>query len=420
MFLLGIGIAAVSPIIAIGFYTLVALVLLSRRNIEYFFALFYLILLFSDSRSQIFEFAVNTKTFLALMLPIGILITRSLNLNPIYKFFIPFLSIAFIALLDSVTPLIGFQKTVSYSFIILAVPALFIYLLREKGSVYLKSFLYLLAAILVLGLVFRLINPEFTSLSGRFRGLLGNPNGLGIFLILVFLLYQVSINRYPDLFSKRERNILAVVFVINLLLCQSRTAILVFILFFLLRWLFQRSYAAGVVTIILLIGALNYISLDLINVITSLGLEEFLRADTLETGSGRIVAWNFAWERIQENFFLGRGFAHSEHLYNVQYEKLLNDLGHQGNVHNSYLTFWLDVGLLGLLAFAIPFISLFFRSAAESSIALPVFFCLAFSANFESWMAASLNPLTSLFLITLSLLLVKAKVEEEPESIEET
>jgi hypothetical protein len=41
----------------------------------------------------------------------------------------------------------------------------------------------------------------------------------------------------------------------------------------------------------------------------------------------------------------------------------------------------------------------------NSAYTLPVFYAVLFSANFESWLTASLNPFTSIFILVLTVLL---------------
>ena len=96
----------------------------------------------------------------------------------------------------------------------------------------------------------------------------------------------------------------------------------------------------------------------------------------------------------------------------------LSQLGHQGNAHNSYLTLTLDTGIIGIILFLIGLVRTMVVSAGNFFYALPVFYAALFSANFESWLAASLNPFTSLLLITLTIVTQPSSVETaENESV---
>jgi len=113
----------------------------------------------------------------------------------------------------------------------------------------------------------------------------------------------------------------------------------------------------------------------------------------LRSGSGRLIAWEFGWSKIQEGVFSGGGIGYTEILYKQNYE-MLSIMGHQGNAHNSYITFWLDTGIVGVLSYVIGMIVTFVRSAGSIPGAIPAMYGILFSAFFESWLTASLNPLT--------------------------
>jgi O-antigen ligase len=73
-------------------------------------------------------------------------------------------------------------------------------------------------------------------------------------------------------------------------------------------------------------------------------------------------------------------------------------------VHNSFLGFWLNTGLVGLLLYLGAFLSKFIKAASYSILAFPIMLAMLFSANFEAWLMASLNPFTmQLFIILVFL-----------------
>jgi hypothetical protein len=83
---------------------------------------------------------------------------------------------------------------------------------------------------------------------------------------------------------------------------------------------------------------------NLTDILSALGLAKALRADTLESGSGRLVAWAFAWKHINssfQNFLYGGAFGFDEMLF-AWNAKMLISLGHVGGVHNSFLALWLN------------------------------------------------------------------------------
>ena len=154
---------------------------------------------------------------------------------------------------------------------------------------------------------------------------------------------------------------------------------------------------------ILIIGLLIYqiVSNNLLFIVTQLGLSSFLRIETLENLSGRGIAWEFAWQQIQENFFIGNGFSYTEYIFTLN-QDYLSALGHQGHAHNAYLTIWLDLGLVGLIFFLVALFFTFFNASIYNRLALPVLYVILFSNYFESWITASLNPFTIQLLFFLT------------------
>lgn len=141
----------------------------------------------------------------------------------------------------------------------------------------------------------------------------------------------------------------------------------------------------------------------LFEIIRYLNLDNFLRVGSLATGSGRLVAWSFGWQHVQEHFWFGRGFSFTSYLYHM-YQGHLAILGNQGNAHNSYLTIWLNTGLIGLITFVAGWFTYFKRAARNNYIAYPLMFVILFSSFIESWLSASLNPYTLQLLMMLALL----------------
>src|SRR5690606_19570782 len=111
----------------------------------------------------------------------------------------------------------------------------------------------------------------------------------------------------------------------------------------------------GLILFLVLVASYELIMQQLPFIVIGLGLEEYFRIDTLMEGSGRVVAWDFAWHHIGKNFYFGSGFDYTNELYHKNYA-YLSQLGHQGNAHNSYLTLWLDTGLIGLLLYGLGMI----------------------------------------------------------------
>ena len=203
--------------------------------------------------------------------------------------------------------------------------------------------------------------------------------------------------------------IYAIVF-ISLLLSGARSSLIAVIIFYVFIRLFKISPFIGIISFILIVFISQYISNNIEQIVISLGLEKTFRVDTLKDASGRLIAWDFAWEHIQKNFFVGRGINYCDYLFKENQE-MLSIRGHQGHAHNSYLTFWLDTGLIGLSLFIVPFIMLFYKMSKTSVLAIPALLAILFSNQFESWLTSSLNPFTIQILMFMAVIFISEKTK---------
>ena len=87
-----------------------------------------------------------------------------------------------------------------------------------------------------------------------------------------------------------------------------------------------------------------------------------------------------------------------------QHYTQLEKLGHQGGIHNSFLTFWMDQGLIGLLIYLRSFFIMFLRAAHNTKFAFPIMFSVAFTAFFESWLVGSLSAFAFLAMLIFTLI----------------
>ena len=408
MLLLWATMGALLPTLVVaGIVVVTFLLILRTRDLGKVFIVLIATLIFSDSRSPMFAFAETAK--IGVVVLTFIFITFNFHLfkkvpNIIFKYFLPFLIFALFATLWSQDKFTAFQKAFSYGLVYFVLPLLFLKAMVSDKS-FIKDVLVFFFLILSAGLVIHAVNPEFTSLVGRYRGLLGNPNGLGIFLTVMYpLVFLLGIDLGDQFKGNRFYFLFYGVFGLSLLLTGSRTSLIAILIFFLFNRLRYLSNTVAFILFIALIFSYEFLLSTLPEFIEFFGLAEYFRLDTIEEGSGRFIAWNFAWQRVQEVFLVGGGFGHTEYVFK-QYFSELSKLGHQGNAHNSFLTLWLDTGLIGFLLFVMGLIRTSLLAIKNSAYALPVLFSVLFSTYFESWLAASLNPFTGLFIISLSVLI---------------
>ena len=377
---------------------------------------FFLILILSDNRDIQFNFAINTKIFYLLTMLIILLTEKQYKFNNIFIAFIPFFLFSFYSLYYSPDIFRATQKTFSYILLALVIPYFTMLAYNNDKNHFFRKLVFFSLFILLIGIIIKLISPSFTTLAGRYRGMLGNPNGLGIFCDLTFLLFSLISHLRPTLFSRSEKIFAYILILFSVVLSGSRTALLAIIVFILVKTIHRYSAILSLIASLTILLIYNFIINNLGTIIKALGLQEYLRTDTIESGSGRLIAWQFAWANIQKSFFVGKGFAFTEHLYIENYATL-SILGHQGNAHNSYLTIWLNTGIIGLILFFSALFYLFFKGSKNSYLAFPILYPILISINFESWLAASLNPFTIILFIIITILVTKQFWQEQEELI---
>jgi O-antigen ligase len=394
-----------------AFYAVLALTLVLMKQKEMYEEMFigyFFILVLSDSLEERLFFAKNAKNFYIVALAAFVFFDRKAfpQFNSLYKIFFPFFIFSVITMLTSVFEPFFFtslQKTISYFITFLVIPTFISKLFNDWGTDFLKRFLFFAITILLIGFVMKFVMPEFASImGGRYRGMLGNPNGLGTYCVLLFIIFFVINNFFPGLFSKNEAILAYSAILISVYMTGSRNAFLTVLIFLVFQRFFSISPLLGFILFVITLFVSEVVAVNAAQIIVSLGLGDYFRLSTIEDGSGRYIAWAFAWQQIQQNFFIGKGFAYNEYYMRQSYYELQR-LGHQGGIHNSFLTFWMDQGLIGLLIYLRSYLIMFFKASKKTKFAFAIMFAIAFSAMFESWLVGSLSAFAflSIFVFTL-------------------
>ncbi|MDF2437026.1 MAG: hypothetical protein K0Q95_1402 [Bacteroidota bacterium] len=366
------------------------------------------ILVLSDSSVDSLLFAKNVKNVYIVILSL-IFFTQSAGFQPfnkLYRIFIPFFAMALITMMFGFNESFFFtsvQKTISYILSFMVVPNFVAKLFNDEGEDFLRRFIFFLFTVLAVGFLLRLVSPEIALLpEGRYRGVFGGPNGLGIYCVLSFISFYILTDFFPDLFNKNEKLLMYSAILISIVLCGSRNTVISVLIFYLFQRFFSLSPFLGFLFFLIAVVVSELISSNATAIILSLGLGEYFRTNTIEEGSGRYIAWGFAWKQIQYNFFVGKGFSYNESYMRHHYGELLK-LNHQGGIHNSFLTFWFDHGLIGLLIYLRCYILMFIKAAKNTKYAFPILFSISFSAFFESWLVGSLSAFAflGLFIFTV-------------------
>lgn len=377
----------------------------NQNKYQLLFFGFWFILILSDSRNA-WSSASNVKIIYILLLLYFFLVSlkrfrfKSTFVVP----FVPFILASIISIAFSVDFFVSVQKTLSYILILIVVPVYTKQLLHENKYLFLYNLVWFGAFILLSGLALKIAAPGFVTLAERFTGILGNPNGLGIFLILYTMLWLIIKYYYPQLFSIKDRRIITLLIFLSLILCASRGAMFSIAMFYAM----EKSITAKnpLIMVAVLISGVGFFFVDnIVDLLYKWGIGEYFRAQTLEKAGGRTVAFEFAWKEIKLSPILGRGFGYTEYIFHREdIEKMLNDLNHQGNTHNSYMTIIMDTGFVGFVTFLLGWLYNFGIAIKKSAFAFPVLVIALISTNIESWLAASLNPFTIVLIIILTLL----------------
>ena len=367
---------------------------------------FLFILVLSDTLPEQYvglTFAKQLKNVNIILLALVLVIDRKV-FYPYNRFvfkFIPFFLVALIALFSTQTFNVSIQKTLSYFLLFLVIPNFVSRGYRNSGELFFRRVVYALMFVVLVSVVLKFLDPASgISHGARLRGLFGNPNGLGVYLTLAVVVITIIKNHYPNAVDRFVLLFAYLLLFLAVFWTGSRSALLGMLLFLVFVRVFRFSQILGFIGFLAALLFINEITTIVLNAVSSLGLGETFRLETLEEGSGRFVAWRFAWINIQDYFFLGRGFGFDEHLMRSNFD-YLSRLGHEGGVHNTYLILWLNTGLVGLLFYLRGFFLNFISAARKTTLSLPVMFTIMFSIMFEPWLAASLNPYTALFVLAL-------------------
>ena len=368
------------------------------------FIFFYFLLVISDSRLDILRFSQTIKPVIALTFFLYSIIFYRKTITNGYSYkpvsFFPFIIFIAISFFIGEFNFIILQKSISFILLFCFTPFLIEFLFFQKNKIYLKSLIYLMVSILILGLVFIFINDDVVKLNLRFRGFFGNPNGLAISALLFLFFFNHIRVVYKSLFSKNEIIIIVIILFFNIFLSESRSCIVALLVYYSFIFLLNYSIIIAVLFSSLIVISYGFISLNPIEFIKTVGLESYIRLETLENASGRYVAWEFLLNKIDyPNIFFGNGIGSTELLFKKNYS-FLSRLGHEGNAHNSFLTIWYDTGFLGLLSF-FSFIIYSAFSSKNFMNTIPILLGVFISAFYESWLSASLNPFTIILLLII-------------------
>ena len=407
-FLIAIGKVA-PPLAAVVF--LVFLVV-AGANQQHHLTVNIIILMFllGDSRHMIFDFCKNLRTVGILYLLVFTLkdiFSGRYPFRRVYLNIIPFAIASFISLTQSPVIDKSLPRYISYLLLFFVVIHYFDYLVKTQAKKFIKDLISFVILVEIIGVMGIFLFPSIVWYNGgnRFNGILGNPNSVGVYTAINFIIMYLYFFKYNPSESRSVKIMYISFIVIPVMISGSRNGLITIMIFFALLFLANVNVVLKIVYISIVSPVVIFLSdpENLTRILTQLGLAEKLRANTLKDGGGRFLAWAKAVENVQISPLFGRGFYYQEHLFRQLYP-VLSKLGHEGDVHNSYLAFLLNFGFVGT-ALVLLFIFSLIRRFEDKKYILPVAGAIGFNAFFEPWLTSSLSPFMVYFLLLVVILM---------------
>ena len=220
-------------------------IFLAFKDLKYhLFVVYFLFLVLSDSRLDFLAFISSIKPFVSLLFYfIAILIIRKSKFSSSLikiKFFFPFIILVLFNYFINGFEIMIFQKSISYVLIFIIVPFLVEDLLIDNIKL-IKNIIYIFVFILLISFITYYFAEDISFLKGRYRGVFGNPNGLGIFCLLFFFILEFSQKKHNVSFRKYEKIIFLALIFISLILTQSRTCLLAIFIYYVFNFLLKHG-----------------------------------------------------------------------------------------------------------------------------------------------------------------------------------
>ncbi|MCC6385732.1 MAG: O-antigen ligase family protein [Bacteroidia bacterium] len=401
-----------------SFYVIIpgSLLLMRMRNMhsEMLFG-FMIIAVLSDHWKEQLLWASKIKDIYMLMMVVFFMFNskefkyRNMVIGP----FLLYLVWMFIPLLRSPEAFLSFQKTVSTFLLYAIIPVFMSKCLEEEKEHFIKGAVLTMVSLFIYGLFMAVILPGSAFIMGRFQGVTGNPNALGILCTVFFGMFTIIITHYRNYFTRNEIIFIYAVVLISVILSGSRNTIVSILIFWGFSYFFKQSYLFGFTALIVIAVSYHLLIANLPYILDSLGLQEYMRVENIDDGSGRLIAWKFSLDHLKNDYLIGHGVGYEVYMFRTFGYDLFVRL-HVGNTHNSWLALWLNSGIIGLILYAGGLIYRFVSYSSKTVYALPMLYSVMFSATFESWLAGALSPFILQLLIVMSII---GQLSPEPEDL---
>lgn len=321
--------------------------------------------------------------------------------NLLYKnfgnFFIPFTIIALSVSLFSNLGVQSILKSLGFwivSLVIFKFVSLLYSFNSKRTTEIIITFLFIYFSINILFFFFPFFNVYN---DGRFRGLTGNPNGLGMICYFCYCILTLISRRNLTTYNPYFFSFFKFILFILIIIAASRTSLMALIAFeFLVRFNNINKFFLSTTFLFLVVisTSINFSSL-----VESLGLSSFLRVDSIVDFSGRLEVWIVVLEEIKSSPIFGNGMAYDIFFIKDYADRFVNtNERHWGGIWNSYLSLILNVGFVGLVAYFYFWIKIL-KKTSFSNLSFPFLVCCLLIGFTESWMNSSLNAMTPLMLL---------------------
>ena len=200
---------------------------------------------------------------------------------------------------------------------------------------------------------------QFDFITVRVSSLLGNPNTLGVYLLLVFpiAIAQMMVTH------KKKLKLFYFITVCSILVCSVMTwsrgtwlgliaATVVFMLMYNFRtvWVLIFGGAAAPLAILLYQKLITFVDFSNPVVERFISIFNFNSPDTSIQSRGAI--WSHVWDMISDNWLTGIGVGESA-FRTVFFNYTTPDLLWPAHTHNLYLQIFLELGIVGIVIFAV-------------------------------------------------------------------
>ncbi len=344
-----VAIAAPALTIGVGFGAAVLIWLAQQGRFRFALGLLVMMMLGATSSVEAWAAIATYGRVFAVVLVLALVFmeTRSLDAHGTRSqrgISTMLLALAFVALsttLWSVDP----STTITQVTLLLALALIFHILATrrwvDRGTM-IHDFQVIVAVVslvLALGIVAHFAGLLPSTHSGRFQGLLNNPNMASQVALLVTFL---SFGLFLDKPSAVRLVMIAPAFA-TLMLSESRTGILALTIG--AAWTLARSGVRGIVSTVVILAAVSVYASIFGSGIFSSSLERFGRVDG-DGLSGRDLIWDYALQLAVQRP-AGWGWGVTEELLKSLYYTTGRGTS-TGSVHNSYLQVFLEGGVLAI------------------------------------------------------------------------